>query len=423
MKIVTLTLLLFTALNLQCRGQATSILFIGNSYTGSNNLPVLVEQLALSLGDSIIHDRVTPGGYTYEAHSTNAPTLAKIASENWDFVVLQEQSQRPSFPPAQVASDVYPYAEVLVDSIRSNNPCSEPIFFMTWGRENGDQSNCMSWPPVCTYAGMQARLRESYLEMAYTNSAWCAPVGVAWKNTRDSNPAIGLYTPDGSHPNINGSYLAACTFYATIFRKSPVGATFISSLSPTDALVLQQVAANTVLDSIETWNIEVNHPVANFGSMDLMTGTVQFNGSLSSNATTYDWDFGDGQSGVGSTVDHTYSAGGVYDVTLVVVDSCGRADTTIIPTNVAITGIDEYSPGVSLEFHSNAPGVVIVNSSETISELNIELFDASGRLVDRTLASVPSGITAVFTGLDRGTYLLLVRSDAGLRRSIQLFVN
>ena len=45
---------------------------------------------------------------------TRASTsLAKIASDTWDFVVLQDQSQYPAFSDAQVATDVYPYAEIL----------------------------------------------------------------------------------------------------------------------------------------------------------------------------------------------------------------------------------------------------------------------------------------------------------------------
>ena len=33
------------------------------------------------------------------------------------FVVIQAQSQEPSFPPSQVATQTYPYAQILVDSL------------------------------------------------------------------------------------------------------------------------------------------------------------------------------------------------------------------------------------------------------------------------------------------------------------------
>lgn len=118
--------------------QQTSVLFLGNSYTYTQGLPATLYNLALAGGDSIYHESNTPGGYTLEGHSTNTTTLAKIASRDWDFVVMQGQSQRPSFPPAQVAADVYPYAEILVNAIKANNECTEPVFFMTWGRRDGD---------------------------------------------------------------------------------------------------------------------------------------------------------------------------------------------------------------------------------------------------------------------------------------------
>ena len=85
--------------------------------------------------------------------------------------------RNPRFPPSQVANDVYPYAQQLTDSIRRNTSCGTPLFFMTWGRKNGDASNCAAYPPICTYEGMQQRLRESYMEMAFTNQGRVSPVG------------------------------------------------------------------------------------------------------------------------------------------------------------------------------------------------------------------------------------------------------
>lgn len=61
-------------------------------------------------------------------HSTSVQTLSKINQQQWDYVVLQAQSQEPSFPASQVASDTYPYATILVDSIESHFSCTEPLF-------------------------------------------------------------------------------------------------------------------------------------------------------------------------------------------------------------------------------------------------------------------------------------------------------
>lgn len=242
-----------------CQAQVSKkVLFIGNSYTNVNNLPNLIDQLAISAGNDLIHDSNTPGGYTFQAHSTNNTTLNKIASNNWDFVVLQEQSQIPSFPPSQVATDCYPYAAILNDSIRANNSCTEPLFYMTWGRKNGDASNCGFYPPLCTYAGMQDRLRTSYMELATNNKASVAPVGVAWETVRSLYPGIELYSPDESHPSLAGSYLAACVFYSSIFRESSLGLSYTAGLDSTTVYRLQDIASSTVLDSLNLWRIGLN---------------------------------------------------------------------------------------------------------------------------------------------------------------------
>ncbi len=312
-------LLLLTLAPCTAIGQSYDVLFIGNSYTYSNNLPQQVAGLASSFGDTINYDSSTPGGATFNAHSSNATTLAKISQQEWDYVVLQAQSQEPSFSPAQVANDVYPYAQILVDSIAQNSLCTEPLFFMTWGRKYGDQQNCMFYPPICTYEGMQNRLRESYLEMATTNNASVSPVGISWKNSIALDSMINLYSGDNSHPSIYGSYLAACTFYSSIFKKSCVGSAFWPvGVDSTTAVFLQTVASNTVLDTLSTWNI-FN---ADFSYVIMGDSVVLTNSS--SNYESLMWDFGDGNQSTSTNPTHSYSASGSYTLTLTAYnnDSC-----------------------------------------------------------------------------------------------------
>ena len=199
--------------------QTKEVLFIGNSYTYQNNMPQLVSNIATSFGDTLNYESSLLGGATFNIHSTNSATLSKISQDPWDYVVLQAQSQEPSFSPNQVANNVYPYAQILIDSIQSNSMCTEPIFFMTWGRKYGDQTNCAVYPPVCTYLGMQQRLRESYLDMTFSHNATCSPVGMSWKESIAQDSTLNLYSPDNSHPSVFGSYLAACSFYASIFKR------------------------------------------------------------------------------------------------------------------------------------------------------------------------------------------------------------
>jgi hypothetical protein len=318
--------------------QKKEVLFIGNSYTYVNDLPNLVKEIALSFGDTLIHDSSTPGGANFNGHSSSAQTLAKINQQQWDYVVLQAQSQELSFSPFQVASDSYPYAEILVDSIFANSSCTEPLFFMTWGRKYGDQSNCQFYPPVCTYLGMQQRLRESYLDMTFTHNTSCSPVGMAWKKSIEIDSTLNLYSSDNSHPSIYGSYLAACTFYASIFKKSAVGSTYWpNAIDSASAYILQQIGSSTVLDSLGVWNV-FN---ADFGFQQYNDSISFIN--LSSNYESVFWDFGDGVTSTDENPTHKFTLNGSYTVILTAITNaaCIENTQTISITVNINTVIDE----------------------------------------------------------------------------------
>jgi len=270
-------------------GQATkNILFIGNSYTGNNNLAGMISTCATSAGDAITFDTHTPGGSTFSQHSTNSVVEDKIAQGNWDYVVLQEQSQRPAMPDAQVETQVYPHAAKLDSMIRHHNPCAETVFYMTWGRKNGDASNCPTWPPVCTYSGMDSLLNLRYMTMAENNDAIVSPVGAVWNYIRQNHPNIDLYTSDESHPSLAGSYAAACCFYTVIFRKNPQLITWNSNLDAQTAFDIREAVKVTVFVQMENWFIGSYDPFAQFSINNENAPIFHFQNN-SINATAYEW--------------------------------------------------------------------------------------------------------------------------------------
>lgn len=208
MRTLSLLVMLFFAINF-LNAQEVKVLFLGNSYTSVNNLPQMIEDLSLSMGDQVFTDQNTPGGQRLMNHAANVTSHQKIQSQDWDFVVLQCQSQEPSWPIAQIETEVFPYAQQLTDTIKYNHSCSEVLFYSTWGRENGDASNCAEWPPVCSFEGMNDRLLVAYYNMAVQNETSISPVGMAWKIAREDGimDNINLYSGDGSHPSVHGTYL------------------------------------------------------------------------------------------------------------------------------------------------------------------------------------------------------------------------
>jgi lysophospholipase L1-like esterase len=228
-------------------GPTIRVLFIGNSFTSTNDLPKTFAFLAASLGAQVIYDMAAPGGYTLQQHSSDQTTLAKINLGTWDYVVLQEQSELPAVAPASVAQQVTPPARQLSQLISSANPQAQVVFYETWGYKNGDQTYCSSVSSLCSYDTMQARLNYSYGQLAAANSALLAPVGEAWAAVRSAHPEIELYQSDGKHPSAAGTYLAACVFYVTLFKKSAVGAANLG-LDRATAKALQTIASQTVLN-------------------------------------------------------------------------------------------------------------------------------------------------------------------------------
>ena len=315
-------------------------LFLGNSYTYVNDLPLLVSQIASSKGDSLFALKYAPGGYTFQLHSHDPMTRAAIAAGPWDVVILQEQSQLPALWPDSVAITTYPYADTLNRLIKENDSCSLTLFFMTWGRKYGDTDFCPVYPPVCTYNGMQARLRESYLTMGMMFNAEVSPVGAAWKTTRALNPGLELYQSDNSHPSLSGSYLAACTFYTAIFHKSPVGGFVPAGMAQTTADSLQLIALHTVLDSLNTWFIDTTTVKAGFSYNPVSSFCFQFL-NQSWNANEYSWDFGDGSGSSLASPQHWYSAQGTYTVKLragvICMSDSIAMDILVNPSSVAET--------------------------------------------------------------------------------------
>lgn len=392
--------------------QTRSVLFLGNSYTYFNNLPATLEAVALSKGDTLLWEANTPGGYTFSLHCADQTSRAMIAQQPWDAVVLQEQSQLPSFPPPQVAIEVYPYATRLDSLIRANDSCTETIFFMTWGRKNGDVVNCPVNPPVCTYEGMQQRLRESYMEMGLMNAAAVSPVGEAWKRVRQFFPGIELYNADESHPSVSGTYLAACVFYASLWHQTAIGAVFPPEISPLDALRIQTVASRVVLDSVALWQEPGTLPLAAFSMVQNGSEVHFVNQSL--NADVFFWDFGDGGTSTLTSPSHHYTQSGSYVAVLRASNGClSEAVADTITITAVGTSANRYRHQDMLSVFPNpATCRVEVVAGESwagvVPTLTLTLTDLTGRLIWQKQA--PSACEVIhLQGFHPGLYLAAYR--------------
>lgn len=386
--------------------QHKNVLFIGNSYTYVNDLPNTFRQLALSGGDSITVDNSTFGGYTFQNHCGNSTTLSKIAAGNWDYVILQEQSQIPSFPQSQVETDCYPYAKQLDSLVNISNPCAETVFYMTWGRKYGDAGNCGIWPPVCTFSGMQDQLRYSYLKMAQDNHAGVIPAGEAWRKAWFSDSTINLWSGDNSHPSTAGTYLTACVFYAGIFEKTPVGLNYISTLTNNEANFLQQIAHDVVFDSLLTWQIHIDHPQISYSINQ--TGADQF--ELTVNGTNYDElsiVFNNNQID-DSTSQLNFPGPGNYTAEILSSNNCFQ-DTITITIENTVSGTDDPDyPHIEI-FPNPVSSLLQINGINR--KFIYEIFDISGRIMMRGQSEKYIDCTE----LPAGVYFLRLNNQKNFR--------
>ncbi len=382
-----------------------SVLFIGNSYVYTFDLPAVLKSLAESKGDILTVSSKTNGGFTFQNHVNDPVTYTKIHLTDWNYVVLQGQSQEPSFPYDQVNSTTLPFALQLADSVYANSPCSQVQYFMTWGRQNGDPQ----WDSINTFDKMNGRLRDTYLRIAENASASVAAAGPAWKYVRDNHPTINLFSSDGSHPSFAGTYLNACVFYSSLYHKSPEDAGYIGSLDQATAQTLQQIAKMTVLDSLSTWKL--THPdslaeVLVSYELNQAPATFQFS-SNASLITNYNWNFGDGVTSTEVNPLHTFTTNGSYTVQLIVEGPCG-SDTSSVQIIVNSVNINEHSEKVNV----SAIGKNTFKISGISHSSQFQIYDLTGRNV--AFENIPQSENETVLKLaNSGIFFLTIRSESG----------
>lgn len=139
----------------------------------------------------------------------------------------------------------------------------------------------------------------------------CAPLTVQFNNTSSSNSTSFQWTFPGGNPSSSTAqnptvvYSAPGTYSVTLVASNSAGS---STVTQTDYIVVNTVPAAAFSNS-------VNGAVVTFT-----------NGST--NADTYSWNFGDGNTSTQTNPTHTYANDGVYTVVLSATNACGTVTTT-----------------------------------------------------------------------------------------------
>jgi hypothetical protein len=226
-------------------------MFIGNSFFYYNNgmpghLSLLEKAADPAHKQDYRNTMVTIGGSGFDWHDVesyfrpNAIGSYSFDDDNnivfnkpgklFEAAVMMDCSQCPIHP--QLKSVFNDYARKDSDIVRAHG--ATPIFFMSWAYADRPE--------------MTAQLAEAYTVAGNANNALVIPAGLAFARVREKQPELNLYAPDKRHPSLVGTYLAACTLFAALTGRSPVGNSYLAGIDPPTAKFLQEAAWDTVQD-------------------------------------------------------------------------------------------------------------------------------------------------------------------------------
>ena len=213
-----------------------NVLFIGNSHTYLHKMPWMIVKLAAAKqkGSTISIGLCTKNSAGLKDHWHDRITRDTISGKAWGTIVLQDRSGGPLEDNASFER----YAALFDREIKRTG--ADTLFFMTWAHQKRPED--------------QENIARVYRHTARRHNAGLAPVGMAWQRSIRENPDLRLYHEDGRHAGPAGAYLAACVFYAVLFKASPAGlpsrfnikGKLRVDLDEKSALFLQQIALRTV---------------------------------------------------------------------------------------------------------------------------------------------------------------------------------
>ena len=174
-----------------------NVLFIGNSLTYFNDLPALVEEMALDKELIIGTTMIAHANYAIVDHWADGLVQQEIAKEIYDWVIIQ---QGPSSQ-EEGRNILIEYGEEYQALCETHG--ATLAFYMVW--------------PSRTFYHTFDGVIKNYTDAAEMNNATLIPVGKVWKSYFDTTGDFSYYGADGFHPSLQGSKVAAQVIADTLF--------------------------------------------------------------------------------------------------------------------------------------------------------------------------------------------------------------
>lgn len=372
---------------------STRVLFIGNSITYFNDMPQTFKNIANSLGDETSVTMYAPGGTGFVNHVADPAVYNLFRQGNWDYIVLQPGSNESPGYSAPI-NETLERARTLIDSIYTYNPCADVLFYeISYGVWGNTPNN------LATYNNTMSLIKNNLEILADSTESFFAPVGEGFRTKWNKNQTEMLWNSNGDiHPNAKGSYIAACTFYSTIFQKPSHGSTVISTLSAQNADSIQLLCDSIVLNHLPLWRISLFEQTTDF-SYVITGGTADFS-DLSTNVDSVYWDFGDGSFSYEKNPSHNYSGTEDFSVVLTTYKhGCEQQISKMV--QISSLSVKTFSNAPSWIISPNPVSDILYISDGIENGVSYRIYSTSGQLLH-----TGTEIEISLPHLDSGVYLI-----------------
>ncbi len=388
---------------MNCKGQdTTKVLFIGNSFTSQNNLPALFSQIAQSTGDAVVVASHMPGGVSVgdisqgtSAHMNNPLVYSLIRSNNWDYLVLQDNQGRfclnyGQFPSSSLVIEGH---IKIRDSLLFYHPCAHIIWYAGFGPKNG------YLPYASTGSALIDTIYQNYQFLRDTAGQIIAPIGPAFQKIISGYPSVNLWDTDDTHPSLNGSFLIANVIYTTIFKKSPILCSYNPGLASNVDSLLKNTAYQTTFDSLYNTGLLSSTPQISQTNNDLIVSGYQ----------SCNWYFNDSPYASNNGTATITQPGSYYAITT---DNNGCTFRTFEQSYI-LTGLEENS----LDRNSNS--IVYPNPAQEYihikapQDTEIQILNIEGQLLHEIKINTQE-TTISLRNFSKGIYIIKIKDEKGI---------
>lgn len=240
----------------------------------------------------------------------------------------------------------------------------------------------------------------------------------------NGNTASGTLYQFGNGQTLTGSYRSP-----SVVNTFGAGMTFVATSASTGYLILPNgsvialkrfIFSSSAASGVSGVSISATPAIAYAGQPISLTGVAYDASNL---AMSYQWNFGDGTTGSGANVTHTYSTAGTYTVNLTVQDSAGAsasASTTLSvlagssgnSLTVDCSGLNCGAQSPSLYSGSGVGAWKFVNTNSTPALLNINIAGVQAGQ-KATLVFANTGVTTAAQSPSTGTLASPVATPSG----------